>query len=691
MAAGEKRTPKGVGKRLALVTWPFLAVIVVLVLLANESLNIVSAGRAYVGGESLWSKGQKEAVYRLSRYTQSRSEEDFRAFRTAIAVPLGDRRARLELEKPQPDLAVVREGFIAGGNHPDDIAGMITLFRRFREVGFMRRAIEYWTEADEHIAELNAAAEELHARIVAGEPQPETLAPILARIDALNERLTPLEVSFSSTLGEASRKIEVTLQVALVLSAVALLVGGAYLTRRMLRNSDAFERALRISEERFELAVSGSNVGVWDWDLKTGEVYYSPRYKKLLGYAEDEFDNKVESFEDHVHPEDHEAALTALNQHVIGETPYDVELRMRTRSGEYRWFQARGKSLRNRRGEAVRMVGAIADITDRKQAEAQLFAERDRAQVTLESIGDAVITTDLHGHVEYLNPVAEALTGVSTDEAKGMPLGHVFRVVDERNRHAEVHPVAKLVQEERPVKLGDETILIRRDGGEFAIDASAAPIRDRTARMVGAVLVFNDATRARRREAQLSYQARHDALTGLVNRLEFEHRLGQSLASAAEFHRHHAVLYLDLDRFKEVNDTCGHAAGDALLRQISGLLQDKLREGDTLGRIGGDEFGVLLENCPPDHATRIAESLRHAVEKLDFSWQTHRFELGVSIGVVNVAEQRYTVAEILSAADESCYRAKAKGRSQIHVFGAEDRAEDRRQGEGWDRDGAKPK
>ncbi|TMH62086.1 MAG: PAS domain S-box protein, partial [Betaproteobacteria bacterium] len=109
------------------MTWPFLAVIVVLVLLAHESLNIVSAGRAYVGGESLWSKGQKEAVYRLSRYTQSRSEEDFGAFRTAIAVPLGDRRARLELEKPDPDLAVVREGFIAGGNHPDDIAGMITL------------------------------------------------------------------------------------------------------------------------------------------------------------------------------------------------------------------------------------------------------------------------------------------------------------------------------------------------------------------------------------------------------------------------------------------------------------------------------------------------------------------------------------------------------------------------------------
>ena len=678
--SGVTRVPGGIHKQLARVTWPFVAVIVALVLLANESLEIISAGRAYVGGESLWSKAQKEAVYRLFRYSQSRAEEDFRAFGTAIAVPLGDRRARLELEKPAPDIAVVRAGFLAGGNHPDDLAGMTMLFRRFREVSYMRRAIDIWTDADQHIAALNAAAEELHARVVAGDSRPEIVDPILDRIDALNQRLTPLEVSFSNTLGEASRKTQEILQVALVLAGLTLLVGGAYMTRRMLRNSEAFERALHLSEERFDLAVRGSSAGIWDWDVQSRKVYFSPRYKELLGYADHEFDNELESFESHVHPEDRQAQFTALNEHVIRGAPYDVELRMRTRSGEYRWFEARGRSVRNPRGEAVRMAGSITDVTARKHAEAQLFAERDRAHVTLESIGDAVITTDLHGHVEYLNPVAESLTGVPTSEAKGLPLAQVFRLVDERNRHAEVHPVAKLVQEARPVKLGDETILLRRDGGEFAIDASAAPIRDRTARIIGAVLVFNDVTRERRRAAQLSFQARHDALTGLVNRQEFEHRLGQSLASAFEFHRHHAVLYLDLDRFKEVNDTCGHAAGDALLREISVLFQGKLRERDTLARLGGDEFGVLLENCPPGHAVRIAESLRHAVAKLDFSWQTRQFELGVSVGVVNIANRRYTVAEVLSAADDSCYRAKAEGRNQIHVFDPQDGAVERRQG-----------
>ena len=178
--------------RLLRITWPFLAIVLLLVLLARESLEIVSATRAYVGGESLWSKAQKEAVYSLFRYAQSRSEADYLAYREAIAVPMGDRSARLELEKPQPDLARAREGFIAGQNDPDDIAAMIMLFRRFREIPLMNKAIAIWAEGDERMAELDALAKELHARIAGGETGPDTLAPILARIDNVNRRLTRL-------------------------------------------------------------------------------------------------------------------------------------------------------------------------------------------------------------------------------------------------------------------------------------------------------------------------------------------------------------------------------------------------------------------------------------------------------------------------------------------------------------------
>ena len=187
---------------------------------------------------------------------------------------------------------------------------------------------------------------------------------------------------------------------------------------------------------------------------------------------------------------------------------------------------------------------------------------------------------------------------------------------------------------------------------------SAAPIRDRNGKITGVVLVLHDVSRERQYAAKLSYQASHDALTGLINRTEFEQRLSLALKSAAQLGRHHAVMYLDLDQFKVVNDTCGHAAGDQLMRDVSALLAKRVREGDTLARLGGDEFGVLLENCPADHALRIADELRQTVMDFHFAWENRSFNIGVSIGVVNVEDGMFTLADVLSAADAACYMAK---------------------------------
>jgi len=664
--------------RLLRITWPFLAIVVLLVLLASESLKIVSASRAYVGGESLWSKAQKEAVYSLVRYAQSRSEADYRSYLQSISVPMGDRRARVELSKEEPDLAVAREGFLAGKNDPEDVDGMIMLFRRFRDVSFMRRAVGIWAEGDEGIAELSAAAQDLHAHIVAGDYQAATLEAILTRIDDANRRLTPLEVAFSNTLGEASRRTQGILEVALILAAGALVVAGVALSRRMLRTSDALENALRVSEERFDLAVDGSNAGIWDWNLRSGDVYYSPRYKELLGYADDEFPDTLESFLNRLHPDDRAVRQAALEEHRAHGAPYDYAFRLRTRSGEYRWFEARGKSVRDPNGEIARMAGSITDITDRKQAEAQLYAEKDRAQVTLQSIAEGVIATDEQGRIETLNPAAQSLTGWTSAEARGRPLAEVFRIVDQADRRVQINPVATLLQEGRSVELRGNTILLRRDGREIGVDTSTAPIRDRDGATIGAVLVFYDVTDDRRFTEQLSHQARHDPLTGLANRREFEHRLARALEGAAGGDRRHAMLYIDLDRFKEVNDSCGHAAGDDLLREISILLQRKLRQGDTLARLGGDEFGVLLENCAPDHAVRIAEGLRDAVAHMQFAVQGRSFKLGVSIGLVAIADGDRSVAKILSRADACCYRAKGAGRDRVHAYDPNDEP-DRRQ------------
>jgi diguanylate cyclase (GGDEF)-like protein/PAS domain S-box-containing protein len=355
--------------------------------------------------------------------------------------------------------------------------------------------------------------------------------------------------------------------------------------------------------------------------------------------------------------------------------------------------------------DGQRIIALCRDISARKQAEralrdanealeqkvsertAQLArandvleTEKELFRVTLASIGDAVITTDAAKRVTYLNKVAEELTGWTEAQARGRPLAEVFRIVHEGTREPAQDPGGVSIPENGSVATHDHTVLICRDGREISIDTSVAPIRFGNNTTVGAVLVFRDVTAQRKLAQQLSHQATHDTLTELVNRREFERRLAHLLALASPY-APHAVLYLDLDQFKVVNDTCGHAAGDDLLRQISALLRTKLRARDTLARLGGDEFGVLLEHCALPEAKRIANNLRELVHGFRFGWQDKSFHIGVSIGLVPLIQAGETASGVLSAADSSCYAAKEGGRNRVHVYQADDSVLAQRHGE----------
>ena len=319
------------------------------------------------------------------------------------------------------------------------------------------------------------------------------------------------------------------------------------------------------------------------------------------------------------------------------------------------------------------MVRALKnDREQRKRFEALLFEEKERALVTLQSIGDAVITTDIAGHVEFLNPIAERLTGWANDEARGRPLIEVFHIINEITRIEVENPVDKALRLDGVVGLANHTVLIRRDGEEFSIEDSAAPIRSRDGKMIGVVLVFHDVTESRQMAEEIAYQASHDALTGLVNRREFEFRLNQLISNAVTEQRQHALLYIDLDQFKVVNDTCGHSAGDELLRQLTLIMQDKIRGSDMLARLGGDEFGVLLENCPLDKAQQVAEHLIEMVKGFRFVWTDKAFVVGASIGIVAITEHSPDWAGLLGNADTACYLAKEKGRNRVQVYHTED-------------------
>ncbi|HXR56657.1 MAG TPA: EAL domain-containing protein [Casimicrobiaceae bacterium] len=346
-----------------------------------------------------------------------------------------------------------------------------------------------------------------------------------------------------------------------------------------------------------------------------------------------------------------------------------------------RLFAQRAKLLRALRASEERLMSSLNDIQMRKQAEALLAEEKERAQVTLASIADAVVTVDTSGRIEFLNSAAERVTGWSLAEARQRPVAEVFAVVDETTGAPIPDPVARALTDGGVIEGDGNVVLLCRGAESIAIDYSAAPIRDRAGSTVGAVLVIQDMSRERQYAARLSNLASHDALTGLLNRREFEQRVRAIVEQREGQEGQHAVLYLDLDQFKVVNDTSGHAAGDELLRQVGALLRPRLREGDVLARLGGDEFGVLLPHCPPAPALRIAEALRKAIVDFRFAWKNRSFTIGVSIGLVNLADGPHTLASVLSAADAACYLAKDKGRNRVQVYRPEDSEVTLRRGE----------
>ncbi|MEE9339191.1 MAG: EAL domain-containing protein [Methylococcaceae bacterium] len=295
----------------------------------------------------------------------------------------------------------------------------------------------------------------------------------------------------------------------------------------------------------------------------------------------------------------------------------------------------------------------------------KLAREKERAQITLAAIADAVITTDKTGAVLSMNPVAEILTGVFEDEALDKNVDQVFKLINEETQEPILCPVMQCL-DRKDVVVNDVNHMLQGVETLFSVTDSVAPIFDEDENMLGTILVFRDVSQSRALSAELNWQALHDPLTGLANRRKFEAEMKKLLIKARSDDVKHHLLYLDLDQFKVVNDTCGHDAGDELLKQITDILDKKTRKTDLLARLGGDEFGLLLESCDAEHALVVANNLRQAVEDFRFGWQTQSFKIGVSIGIAEITGTEAKDSEILSAADAACYVAKESGRNRVH-------------------------
>ncbi len=316
---------------------------------------------------------------------------------------------------------------------------------------------------------------------------------------------------------------------------------------------------------------------------------------------------------------------------------------------------------------AQKLFSTLVTALRSYQAERALFEEKEKSRITLEAIAEGIVSADLEGRISYLNPAAEKMLGYTAAELLGQSVDQAFHLLHESSGQPLECPLTQVLRERRLLRRVHQLTLVRQDGDRLAIEGSAAPIHTAHHQITGAVFAFHDVTLARDMANRLAWQATHDPLTGLANRREFERRVELALGGAQRDGKTHSLLYLDLDYFKIVNDTCGHIAGDRLLCQLSALFQAKVRHSDLVARLGGDEFGVLLDHCPQEQGLLVAENLRSAVREFRFTWKERRFEVAVSIGFVLINPHSSSLSELMSAADVACYTAKETG-NRVHVY-----------------------
>ena len=332
-------------------------------------------------------------------------------------------------------------------------------------------------------------------------------------------------------------------------------------------------------------------------------------------------------------------------------------------------------------GEAALLLTALEMMPEAATASV-LPAEKPRAVATLEAMGESVITVDAEGRIDYINTAAEALLGQSFDQVVGKSFPDVASLVDESDRRSLGDPVRMALTSGGRVSMGRRAVLVPANGvGERSVELSVTPLKSDGRDTVGLVLVLHDTSELRGLTRQMTYQASHDALTGLVNRREFERRLQEAMDLAQTGDAAHALCYLDLDRFKVVNDTCGHTAGDNMLREVASIIKEAVRDSDTVGRIGGDEFALLLVGCPLEKARQIADDVVHSVNDYRFVWKDKIFNIGVSVGLVEIGRGGGALEDLMNSADSACYVAKKQGGVHVHVYSAREEANARHSGE----------
>ena len=443
------------------------------------------------------------------------------------------------------------------------------------------------------------------------------------------------------------------------------------------------EAALLESENKFQNVIQGAQEGIWEWQagLEGSEWWSQPMYE-LLGLKVDESEIGLSQLQRLIHPDDRELFASAWAV-LINENGKQllIEARIAVKKQGYRWFVIRGTADYDYSGNAKKVVGSISDIHLQKQAQVQLADEKDKVVATLRSIVDAVLTTNERGEVQYINQAATRFLNCSEEEAKGKHIEKIIDLYEEESDERIANPILSCLSGGKKKNQKLNADIVTQSGAKYTVQLMVTPLISQTGKLYGAVTVMNDVTNLRLLARRLRYQASHDSLTNLINRSEFERNVRKEILNAKTKQKKSALIYLDLDRFKMVNDLYGHAAGDELLIQFSNLVKRKLRGTDILARLGGDEFALLLSGCNLKEAEEKAYEILQSIQEYKFIWEQKSFNVEASIGVAEINEKCFDLSYVLSSVDSACYLAKESGRNCVRVFREGDVDINRRRGQ----------
>jgi diguanylate cyclase (GGDEF)-like protein/PAS domain S-box-containing protein len=521
------------GRRLVVIVWVFVAIVLCLLIAAVYSVELLSAGRAFVGAEGQWSRSQKDAAFFLTRYALTSNDEDYKAFERALSVPLGDRRARIELMKPDPDYNIARTAFIEGRNHPADIDAMMTLFRRFRDLGPIKQSVFLWERADTHIDDLAAIGHDLYKAGPSLDAADRALH--IQRISRINAALNGLEDALAATLGEAQRAAQSLLLAGMLVLAGVLLVAGIMVSQRFVAQSERLQETLRESESQLRHLIESAPLPLLI--VRAGDqqmLYGNERALQQFALNVDTLQGRSLA-EFHVDPGIRAALPEALSRQ---GSVRDYEVHLKDVNGRPMWLLLSAQPIRY--GGVVCLLVALANIDDRK------------------------------------------------------------RMQDDMRR-----------------------------------------------------------------------KAMHDQLTGLPNRAMFVESLDHAVRKARRRQGRFSVLFIDLDHFKEVNDTLGHAAGDQLLQSVSERLASAVRQSDLVARFGGDEFVVLIEeHRGPEEVMIVAQKILAYLERpLLLEWR--EVKISGSVGISSYPDDGTDVETLMKNADAAMYQAKERGRNNFQFYSAD--------------------